>query len=258
VLWQQHRSEPSTGTRNALLTEYLPLVARAVHGVPAKVRTHHEPGDLESYGVFGLMDAIARFDAGSPPSRFPGYAVLRIRGAIFDELRRLDWLPRATRRRVVAFTKASEALTASAGRTPERREVLAEMGAGERASRSVALALPTAQLLSLNAAGQSSDASDDAQPLEERLAGDPVEGPEHRCIAAARRAALQDAFAGLTDRQRQVLDMRMTEHRTQSEIGEILGVTNCRVSQLEARAIAVLREQMQRSGWMPRRELVRF
>ncbi len=255
ALWDQHWSEPSRGTRNALLTEYLPLVARTVQRVPAQMRMHQELGDLESYGVFGLMDTIARFDASSSPARFPAYAAVRIRGAIFDELRRLDWLPRSTRRRVAEFAKASEALTGSAGRTPERREVLAAMGAGEREARSVDLALPMSQLLSLNAASPSSDS--DAAPLGERLAADPEDDPEHRCIAVARRAALRDAFAGLSDRQRTVLDMHMVQQRTQSEIGEVLGVTNCRISQLEARAIAALREEMQRSGWMPPPELLR-
>jgi len=226
-LWQQHWTEPSRATRNALLMEYLPLVAQAVQRVPSQIRMHHEIGGLESYGVFGLMAAIERFDPSSSLSRFPSYAQVRIRGAIFDELRRLDWLPRLTRRQVAAFTKAAEALTGSAGRTPQRREVLAEMGAGEKESRSVAAALPTSQLLSLNAVAPSSDP--DGAPLDERLAADPEDGPESRCVAAARRAALHEALAGLNERQRTVLDMHMVQGRTQSHIGEVLGVTNCRV-----------------------------
>ena len=229
--------------------EYLALVAQAVQRVPSQMRMHHEIGDLESYGVFGLMAAIDRFDPSSSLSRFPSYAQVRIRGAIFDELRRLDWLPRSTRRRVAAFTKAAEALTGSAGRTPQRREVLAEMGASEKESRSVAAALPTSQLLSLNAVAPSSDP--DGTPLNERLAADAQDGPESRCVAAARRAALRDALAGLNERQRTVLDMHIVQGRTQSQIGEVLGVTNCRVSQLEARAIVALRDRMQRDGWTP-------
>ena len=235
MLWQRHWSEPSRQTRNALLVEYAPLVAQAVQRVPYQMRIHHEPSDLESYGVLGLLLAIERFDPSSTLSRFPAYALIRIRGAILDELRRLDWLPRKTRREVVAFTKASEALIETAGRIPERREVLAEMGAGEKQSRMVDAALPASQLLSLNAPAPSAEL--DTAPLSETLSADQADGPESRCVEAACHAALRSAFAELNERQRIVLDLHIVERRAQSHIGEVLGISASRVCQLERDAI---------------------
>lgn len=254
-LWRRHWAAPCRDTRNTLLTEYLPLVAQCVQRLPTHIRMHHETDDLHSSGVFGLMAAIDRFDPTSVTSCFSSYASVRIRGAIFDELRRMDWLPRATRRRVTAFSKAAETMTGMVGRTPERREVLASMGVGEPQARALGAALPSAQLLSLNAPRPSSDP--DSSALEDRLVEDPEETPESSCVAAARRAALRSAFAGLTDRQRVVLGMHIEEGQTQAEIGEALGITNSRVSQLETRAIGVLRDRMRRDGWMPTAEAAR-
>ena len=154
-LWNRYWSSRDRGLRNELVLHYKYLAGQAVSRLPGSIRTHWDTDDLQSFATLGLVEAIERFEAESLVVRFPSYAMARIRGAIFDELRRLDWLPRTVRRRVITFRSTAETLSFELGRTPDSREVLREMGADANTSHQIMREVQSAQLAHLDAPSDS-------------------------------------------------------------------------------------------------------
>jgi len=235
ALWLDRGGPRDRTVRDLLVAHYGPLVravaARMAVGLPASV----EVSDLVQAGVFGLLDAIARFDP-TRGIRFETYAAQRIRGAMLDELRAQDWVPRTVRSRIREIERTREQLERRLGRAPDRREIAAELGLP---LRELVRAGQHRRLVSVEALAES--ASSVAESVVDESAPDPAEvfalQETHRELAAAVRL--------LDERDRLVVQLYYVENRTLAEIGRLLGVTESRVCQLHARMVVRLRGRLE-------------
>lgn len=239
ALWQTYWQDRSRQARNDLILAYESLVATVVNRLPTNVRAFWEADDLRSFGLIGLVEAIERWELSTSTSRFAAYAMKRIRGAIYDELRRLDWLPRTVRRRVIAYRTTVDSLSGELGRQPETTEVLASMGVEQESRREVLAEVQSAQLLHLQhpLAGERDD--QDVALIDQIVSEEA--GPETQVLCAERLSELRDAVERLPERQRTVVTLHFLAGLTQGQIGAMLGVSNSRVCQIEATAIQSLR-----------------
>ncbi len=222
--------------REQILMEHLPVVryiARRIHEhLPAQV----EMDDLVSAGMVGLADAFNKFDAGKKV-QFRSYAQFRIRGAILDSLRTLDWSPRDLRRKGRAIEAAMHTLTGRLGRTPMENEVAVEMDMPLDEYQHLLTDLRGLEIGSLDVA-HSEDSSDDEVAY---VPSSPEEGPLFQCLKEEMRARLADAITALPERERLVLTLYYYEEMTMKEIGLTLDVVESRVSQIHTYAELHLR-----------------
>ena len=239
-LWTGYFESRSTEARNTLLLAYEPLVSRVVSRLPANVRNYWEADDLHGFGVLGLVEAIDRWQDGSEPVRFAHYAMKRVRGAIFDELRRLDWLPRTVRRRVISYRSTVDALSSELGRVPATSEVIEQMGAEGLATADLLAEVQSSQLLHLQHA-VASDGQGEELRLVDLIPADGDDDPESRLLHEEQLAALRRAVTRLPERQRAAVTLHLLGGLTQKQIGAMLGVSNSRVCQIEATALRTLR-----------------
>ena len=239
-LWGQFWARRDREDRNHLVLAYKGVVHTVAARLPANVRANWSADDLESSGLLGLIEAIDRFDESSQISLFPAYAQQRIRGAIYDELRRLDWLPRTIRRRVITYRVAVDDLSSELGRMPNRAEVLNSMGIDASAENDLMQQVQSAQLAHFQQAEDEDDWSAAYRSIDQ-LVSDSAAEPESHFIAAERIANLRTAVTRLPERQRTVITLHFLGGLTQEQIGAILSVSNSRVSQIEASAIESLR-----------------
>jgi RNA polymerase sigma factor for flagellar operon FliA len=225
-----------SGEQERVLLEHLPIVRFLARRIHERLPQHVDIEDLVSAGVVGLMDAFSKFDPGKKV-QFRSYAQFRIRGAILDSLRTLDWSPRELRRKGRAVEEAIRVLTARLGRPPGEPEVAAEM----------ALSLEDYQLLlgdlkGLEIGTLHMERNEDSG--EEQLAyvpSNPEEDPLFRCLRGELEERLSDAITHLPDRERLVMTLYYYEEMTMREIGLALGVVESRVSQIHASAVVHLR-----------------
>ncbi|HUY05962.1 MAG TPA: FliA/WhiG family RNA polymerase sigma factor [Acidimicrobiales bacterium] len=239
-LWRKFWARHECEDRNALVVVYQNIVHTVATRLPANVRANWSLDDLESSGLLGLIEAIGRFDETSQISLFPAYAQQRIRGAIYDELRRLDWLPRTIRRRVITYRVAVDDLSSELGRTPNRAEVMNSMGIDPREENELVQQVQSAQLTHFRKPKDEDDWSAAYRSIDQ-LVSDFAEQPESKLLEAERIGLLRAAIAKLPERQRTVVTLHFFGGLTQDQIGAILGVGNSRVSQIETSAIKTLR-----------------
>ncbi|MHB1599512.1 MAG: sigma-70 family RNA polymerase sigma factor [Acidimicrobiales bacterium] len=247
ALWQRywHCREPVA--RNELILYYQPLVKLVASRLPSSVRTYWEIDDLRSFGLLGLIEAIGRWAPTSPGARFEAYATKRVRGSIFDEMRRLDWLPRGERRRVVDYQAAGDDLSGRLRRTPERREILAEMRADDAEREKIVAAVQSSQILHLDRHVDAAPSGEETS-LIDLLVSDRSLEPESRVISEERLEEVRAAMTKLPDRQRTVVTCHFLGGLTQEQIGSMLGVSNSRVCQIEASAMQALRRLLVATG----------
>jgi len=231
--WTEYLAAPTREARDRLVVRYTPLVRVVAHRVLVGLPTHVDHADLTQSGIFGLIDAIERFDPRRCP-RFESFAVQRIRGAILDELRAQDWVPRTVRGRVRELERAQERLERQLQRAATDREIAAEMHLPVREVQGL---IRQVQVVSVEAldeiSGGVADLFTDAAP-------DPMS------VVQARETMrqLNAAVAGLGERDRTVVQLYYLENRTLAEIGRLLGVTESRVCQLHARLVERLRGRL--------------
>lgn len=232
-LWQRYATSRSVTDRNRLVVVYAPLVKWVVGRLPFQVRQHVEGDDLVGFGMIGLIDAVERFDP-APGFKFETYAIRRVRGAIFDELRRIDTLPRGVRDKAREIETARSSLEQSLGRPPTRAEVAAEAKTAVASVVSIAASVATGAPVSLEAqlAVADVDPASDVDDIE--AAGD-------RMDAVTMSHRLRDAAGRLPERERKVIALYYLEGLTLLEIGSLLGVTESRVCQLRSRGVLLLR-----------------
>ncbi len=219
-----------------VLLEHLPIVRFLARRIHERLPQHVDIEDLVSAGVVGLMDAFAKFDP-DKKVQFRSYAQFRIRGAILDSLRTLDWSPRELRRKGRAVEEAIRALTARLGHPPGEAEVAAEMELGLEEYQQLLGDLKGLEIGTLH-----TERNEDSG--EEELAyvpGRPDEDPLFRCLRGELEERLGEAILHLPDRERLVMTLYYFEEMTMREIGLALGVVESRVSQVHASAVAHLR-----------------
>lgn len=222
--------------REQILIEHLPVVRYIARRIHEHLPAHVEMDDLVSAGMVGLADAFNKFDAGKKV-QFRSYAQFRIRGAILDSLRTLDWSPRDLRRKGRAIEAAMHRLTGRLGRTPLENEIAAEMEMSLQDYQNLLTDLRGLEIGSLDV-GHTEDSSEDEVAY---MPSSPEEGPLFHCLKGEMRARLADAITALPERERLVLTLYYYEEMTMKEIGLTLDVVESRVSQIHTSAVLHLR-----------------
>ncbi|GMU78352.1 MAG: RNA polymerase sigma factor WhiG [Acidimicrobiia bacterium] len=242
-LWREYKAEAAGDARERLILHYSPLVKFVAGRVAAGLPQSIEQADLVSYGIFGLIDAIDKFD----PDRgfkFETYAISRIKGAIIDELRSIDWVPRSVRAKARAVERAYSKLENELKRTPDDHEVAAELGMSEPELAQVLSQVSFVGLVALDellaAGGSDRGGSSTLGDTIPDRAHDPVEAFE----IDEMKHLLADAVNRMPDRERLVLTLYYFEGLTLAEIGGVLGVTESRVCQIHTKAILQLRGRL--------------
>jgi RNA polymerase sigma factor for flagellar operon FliA len=240
ALWKQFVDVRQQPVRDRLVLHYAPLVKYVAGRVGTGLPTHVDVGDLVQSGIFGLVDAIEKFE----PARglkFETYAMKRIKGAILDDLRSQDWVPRIVRSRVREAERASERLGARLHRTPTDAELAAELDITTDDLRDLWGQL---RLTSVVALEELVALGKDSGSLVDTLPDDGAIDPVAVLVDQDNRRQLADAIAQLAERDRVVVSLYYFESLTLAEIGKVLGVTESRVSQLHTRAVVRLRAKL--------------
>jgi RNA polymerase sigma factor FliA len=240
-LWERYKADGDQRSRERLILQYSPLVkyvaGRVSVGLPASI----EHADLVSYGMFGLIDAIEKFDL-TKGVKFETYAIARIKGAIIDELRSIDWIPRSVRAKAREVEKALTTLETRLRRTPTEAELAAELGLGLKELRSM---LTQVSLTSLVALDESLGGEEgDRQALVDTLQDPKAPDPESSYEDTELKAMLGEAIARMSEREKTVVVLYYFEGMTLAQIGEVLGVTESRICQLHTKAVLGLRAKM--------------
>jgi RNA polymerase sigma factor for flagellar operon FliA len=242
-LWRRYKSGGDQKAREGLVVAYSPLVkyvaGRMASGLPA----HVDEADLISYGLVGLINAIERFDLGREV-KFETYAITRIKGAIIDELRSLDWVPRSVRQRAREIERANAKLEHRLQRAPNDEEMAAELGISVDDFQDALLQISHSTIAALDELWTVNDSSGDQVSLLDTITDESAPDPASLVDQTELKDRVADAIARLPEREKLVIALYYYENLTLREIGEVLGVTESRVSQLHTKAILRLRSRL--------------
>lgn len=226
----------SNPDRDRMLLEHLPTVRYLARRIHERLPQHVELDDLISAGVVGLIDAFSKFDH-TKQVQFKSYAQFRIRGAILDSLRTLDWSPRELRRKGRAVEEAIRSVTHKLGRMPSEQEIAREMELELGAYQQLLGELKGLEIGSLHME-RTEDSGDEELSY---IPGSPDDDPLFQCLQGEMKQRLADAIEGLPEKERMVLTLYYYEELTMKEIGLTLGVVESRVSQIHSSAVVRLR-----------------
>ena len=243
-LWLEYTRSKDKGIRDRLILTYAPLVKYVAGRVGSGLPAHVDEEDLVSYGLLGLMGAIDRFDP-TRDIKFETFAIARIKGAIIDELRSLDWVPRSVRSRARDIERAMAELERTLHRAPTDEEISEKLGMTvdelddslTDISRSSIAALDELWTISGSSGG-------DAVALIDTIEDTTGPDPQGALAQTELREALGEAIARLPEREKLVVTLYYYEELTLREIGDVLGVTESRVSQLHTKAILRLKARL--------------
>ena len=229
-------SRGMTAEQEKVLLEHLPIVRYLARRIHERLPQHVDMEDLVSAGVVGLMDAFTKFDP-QKKVQFRSYAQFRIRGAIIDSLRTLDWSPRELRRKARAVEEAIRVLTSRLGRAPGEAEIASELGLRLEEYQQLLGELKGLEIGTLHVERNEDSGEEELAYVPAR----PDEDPLFRCLRGELEERLAEAIDHLPDRERLVMTLYYYEEMTMREIGLALGVVESRVSQVHASAVAHLR-----------------
>jgi len=241
-VWATFKDTGSSGARDQLILHYAPLVkfvaGRVRSGLPSTV----EQADLISYGVFGLIDAINKFEVGRG-IKFETYAVSRVKGAIIDELRAIDWVPRSVRTKAKELERTISRLEGELSRVPSDEEVAEGMNITLEDLQSIYAQISFVSMAPLDELLSSSDGLGQV-PLIDTLEDPTAEDP----VAAFETGEMKEILAGVVDglpeREKKVISLYYYEGMTLSQIGAVLGVSESRVCQMHSKAVLQLRTRL--------------
>ena len=241
-LWIEFKKTHSPALRDAFIRQYMPLVKYVAGKVSVGMPGSVEFDDLVGFGQFGLLDAINKFEP-EKNVKFKTYAVTRIRGAIFDELRSIDWVPRSVRQKSREIEDAISRLESKLGRTASDAEIAGSMGISEEDYNQTVLKVSGTSILSLNDIWYSGDDSDHVS------IGDCIESPSslNPDVIVEReevRRVIIEAINDLPEKEKMVLVLYYYEDLTFKEIGQVLNVSESRISQLHTKANLRLRAKL--------------
>lgn len=241
-LWEQYyRAKRRPEERDQLIVHYLHLVKFVVGRVASGLPGYVKLDDLYSSGVTGLIKAVEKFDP-TKNNKFETYAILLIKGAIIDELRKLDWIPRSVHQKANLIASAQATLQQTLGRDPTDQELSEHLGLSEEGLGELLERVRPAILISLNA--EITGDEEEGMSISERIAD--VKAPTGFDIAHRNEfcALLGKVIAELPDQERQVLILYYYEELMLKEIGKIIGVSESRVSQIHTKALLKLRTKL--------------
>ena len=242
-LWREFKQTGDAALRERLILHYSPLVKYVAGRVGVGLPPNIEQADLVSYGIFGLIDAIEKFDL-SRAIKFETYAISRIKGAIIDELRAIDWIPRSVRYKAREVEKAYAALETRLFRTPTEAEVAAELNISLEDLHAIFSQVSFVNVVALdellNVGGERGDKLSLVDTLEDTRAEDPVMAFE----TEETKYLLARAINTLPEREKIVVTLYYYEGLTLAEIGQVLGVTESRICQMHTKAVLQLRGKL--------------
>lgn len=241
-LWLAYKKTRDPKIRETFIKQYAPLVKYVAGKVAVGMPHNVEFDDLVGFGTFGLLDAIEKFDPGKNV-KFKTYAVTRIRGAIFDELRSIDWVPRSVRQKTRELEEAIGSLEAQLGRTATDQEIAQALGITEEEFLRTMMRISGTSILSLNDVWFSGDENDKVS-IGESIEAPSSLNPDVIVEKDEIRRIIIEAINELPDKEKKVLVLYYYEDLTLKEIGQVLDVTESRVSQLHTKAILRLRAKL--------------
>lgn len=242
-LWEDYKRVGSNEARDKLIVHYSPLVkyvaGRVSTGLPANI----EQADLVSYGIFGLIDAIDKFEL-DRGIKFETYAISRIKGAIIDELRAIDWVPRSVRFKAREVERALSKLESQLRRTPSDKEIADEMGISTNDLRNIYSQVSFVSLVALDEFMSAGSDKGDRVSLLDTLEDVGAEDPVSAFEVEEMKTILAGAINRLSEREKLVVTLYYYEGMTLNEIGRVLGVTESRVCQMHTKAVMQLRTRI--------------
>jgi RNA polymerase sigma factor for flagellar operon FliA len=242
VLWSRLKESGDQSVRDQLILHYSPLVKYVAGRVAVGLPQNVEQSDLVSYGIFGLIDAIEKFD----PSRgykFETYAIARIKGSILDELRSIDWVPRSVRAKAREIERAISKLESELHRSPTDEELAGELGIGETQLQQTLSRISFVGLVALDEMLSVGGERGESITLGDTIA-DGTDGPVALYEVEEMRHILAQAINRMPEREKIVLTLYYYEGLTLNEIGQVLGVTESRVCQIHTKAILQMRSRL--------------
>ena len=238
-LWEDYAKNPTKELRENIILEYAPLVKLVAGRLSMYLGYNVEYEDLVSYGIFGLIDAIDKFDA-CKEVKFETYASLRIRGAILDQIRKMDWIPRTVRKRQRDISNAIKEIEARTGRAASDEEICQELGISGEEYDDWQSQMKVTNVISLDEFTESGG----GDVLSESNTVSRYELPEEAIEKEELKVMLKDALEQLTEKERQVVLMYYYEDMTLKEISNVLDVSESRVSQLHTKALNKMKGKM--------------
>ena len=234
--------EITTENREEVIKRYSPMIKYVANRIAMRLPPHIEVDDLISVGVLGLMDAISKYDS-SRGAKFKTYAEFRVRGAILDELRAMDWVPRSIRQKASSVDKVVQALQAKLSRTPEDEEVAKEMGLSLDQFHDTLNETKSIPVFSLEDLGIAKE-SGEQQSLLDCLAGKADADPQTQIRLIELKEIIAKAIDALPEKERLMVSLYYYEELTMKEIGAVLEITESRVSQIHSKAVYRLRTKL--------------
>jgi RNA polymerase sigma factor for flagellar operon FliA len=236
-LWMDFLHTKDIEVRNNILLNYIHLVKYIVHRMAPSYQNYIDYDDLMSYGILGLMDAIDKYDM-RKGVKFETYASLRIRGAIIDQIRKQDWVPRSVRKKVKDIEECYRQLEMELSRQPTDEEVADRLQISVEELRKVLDESYTYNFLSFEEVARNVSRRDSLLPKD-------FHSPEDRMAERELREVLIDTLESLSEKERLVITLYYFEELTLKEIGKVLEVSESRVSQIHSKALIKLKGKLQ-------------
>lgn len=237
-IWEKYTKNPTQEMREQIIIEYAPLVKIVAGRLSMYLGGNVEYEDLVSYGVFGLIDAIDKFDT-NKDVKFETYASLRIRGSILDQIRKMDWIPRTVRQRQRKIDEAIKSLEARTGKTPTDEMLAEELGVSGEKLLSWQSQLKVTNVVSLNEFVESGN-----EPVMDAKGNFRFAQPEEVIAETELKRMLKDAMQLLTEKEQKVILLYYYEDLTLKEISRVLEVSESRISQLHTKALQKMKKKM--------------
>lgn len=237
-LWDDYARTKSSESRDKIILEYAPLVKLVAGRLSMYLGYNVEYDDLVSYGIFGLIDAIDKFDY-SKAVKFETYASLRIRGAILDQIRKMDWIPRTIRQKQKKIDVAMKEIENLKGRAATDEEIAAQLGIDEGEFLDWQSQMKITNVVSLNEYLEQG-----AEVPNERNSNKRFDAPEEVMEQSELKQMLKDALELLTEKEKKVIVLYYYEELTLKEISNILEVSESRISQLHTKALQKMKKKM--------------
>ncbi len=237
-LWISYINKPTPQLREQIILEYAPLVKVVAGRLCMYLGNNVEYDDLVSYGVFGLIDAIDKYDLGKDV-KFETYASLRIRGSILDQIRKMDWIPRTVRQKQKKIDEASKSIEMRTGKTASQEELALEIGVPPEELLEWQSQLKITNVVSLNEFVEQG-----SEPVMDTYKNSQFIQPEEQVSQTELKQMLGESLELLTEKEKKVILLYYYEELTLKEISKILEVSESRVSQLHTKALMKMRKKM--------------
>ena len=237
-LWEAYQKNPSCEIREKIILEYAPLVKVVAGRLSMYLGYNVEYDDLVGYGIFGLIDAIDKFDA-AKDVKFETYASLRIRGSILDQIRKMDWIPRTVRQKQKKLDEAIKKIEMQTGRNASEEEIAKEIGISDDE-----LSIWQSQLKVTNVVSLNEYVEQGTEPVMDAKNNSHFIQPEEKVQENELKQVLKDTLKLLTEKERRVIELYYYEELTLKEISKVLEVSESRVSQLHTTALLKMKKKM--------------